>query len=185
MDIDLDFSDRNQILQLIEHTPAILENGTKHPTGIYLTAIPQNPISGFASLDYKKAEEFGYFKIDFLNNSVYKLIKSPAHLEELLAKEVNWKRLLDKEFVSKLVHIGNYADMIKKLTEPIDSIEKLAMFLAVIRPGKKHLQGLPWNIIEKTVWDRDNTDGYSFRKSHALAYSYLVILHMALLANMP
>jgi hypothetical protein len=75
--------------------------------------------------------------------------------------------------------------MIKKLTEPIDSIEKLAMFLAVIRPGKKHLQGLPWNIIEKTVWDRDNTDGYSFRKSHALAYSYLVILHMALLANMP
>jgi hypothetical protein len=184
MDIDLDFSDRNQILQLIEHTPAILENGTKHPTGIYLTAIPQNPISGFASLDYKKAEEFGYFKIDFLNNSVYKLIKSPAHLEELLAKKVNWKRLLDKEFVSKLVHIGNYADMIKKLTEPIDSIEKLAMFINLIRPGKKHLQGLPWNIVEKTIWNKTSEEGYSFKKAHSYAYAILILLHISILEEL-
>jgi len=178
MDIDLDFSDRNQILQLIEHTPAILENGTKHPTGIYLTAIPQNPISGLASLNYKKAEESGYFKIDFLNNSVYNLIKSPAHLEELLAKEVNWKRLLDKGFVNKLVHIGNYADMIQKLPEPITNINHLAMLLAIIRPGKKHLQGLPWNIIEKTVWDKDDSQGYVFKRSHAIAFSILIILQL-------
>jgi hypothetical protein len=180
-DIDLDFGNRNQILELIDYTPATLEDGTRHLTGIYITAIPQNPISGFASIDYIKAEELGYFKLDILNQSVYKLIKSPSHLEELLTREVNWSRLKDDKFVKNLIHIGNYSDTIKRLPEPIDSIEKLAMFLSIIRPGKKHLQGLPWNIIEKTVWDGDNSDGYVFKRSHALSYSYLVILHAALL----
>ena len=43
------------------------------------------------------------------------------------------------------------------------------MFLSIIRPGKKHLQGLPWNMIEKTVWDGDNSDGYVFKRSHELS----------------
>jgi len=180
-DVDLDFSDRNEILSHIDCTPAILEDRVKHNSGIYVTAIPQNPISGFASIDYKTAETLGYFKLDILNQSVYKLVKSPKHLEQLLAKEVNWSKLLDKEFVNKLVHISNYADMIRHLPEPIKSIEHLAMFLAIIRPGKKHLQGLPWSIVSKSVWDRDSSEGYTFRKSHALSYSILVTLHMALL----
>ena len=180
-DVDLDFGNRDEILSHIEYTPAILENGVRHNSGIYVTAIPQNPITGMCSLNYKKAEELGYFKLDILNQSVYKLVKSPAHLEELLGKEPNWNRLLDEEFVSKLIHIGNYAELIKRLPEPITTIEQLAMFLAIIRPGKKHLQGLPWDIISKTVWDRHLDEGYSYRKSHSLAYSYLVILAMALL----
>ena len=86
-DVDIDFKNRNEILALIDHTPAILVDRTKHATGIYATAIPQNPITGYASLDYKKAEELGYFKFDFLNQSVYKQVKSPEHLEKLLTKE--------------------------------------------------------------------------------------------------
>jgi hypothetical protein len=181
MDVDLDFPSRNDILSHIDHTAAILENGSKHPSGVYITLAPQNPITGLASINYKKSEELGYFKIDFLNQSVYKMVKSPAHLEELISREPNWKKLLEKDFVNKLVHISNYSDMIKKLSEPIDSIEKLSMFLAIIRPGKKHLQGLPWNIISKTVWNRENNDGYTFRKSHSYAYAYLVILNINLL----
>jgi|ERR1039457_4050994 hypothetical protein len=180
-DIDIDFADRNEILSFIDYTSAILEDGVKHNTGIYTTAIPQNPITGFASINYKKAEDLGYFKLDILNQSVYKLVKTPTHLEQLLEKEPNWSKLRDKNFVGKLVHIGNYADMIQHLPEPINSIEKLSMFLSIIRPGKKHLQGLPWNIIEKTVWDREDVDGYSFKRSHALSYSILVTLHMAIL----
>jgi hypothetical protein len=183
-DVDLDFGDRNVILSHIEYMPAVMESGIKHNSGIHITAIPKNPITGLASLNYKKAEELGYFKLDLLNQSVYKLVKSPEHLEKLLSKEPNWNLLHDKQFVEKLVHIGNYYDLIQQSPEPIDSIEKLAMFLAIIRPGKKHLQGLPWSIVEKTVWDRENTDGYTFRKSHALAYSYLVILAMALLEEL-
>ena len=180
-DIDLDFGDRNEILSHIEYTPAILENGTRHLSGIYVTAIPQNPITGMCSFDYKKAEELGYFKLDILNQSVYKLVKSPKHLEELLSKKPNWKRLLDEDFVSKLIHIGNYGDLIKRLPEPITAIEHLAMFLSIIRPGKKHLQGLPWDIVSKTVWDRNLDEGYSFRKAHAISYSLLVGIHMNLL----
>jgi hypothetical protein len=66
------------------------------------------------------------------------------------------------------------------MPEPVDSITRLAMFLAVIRPGKKHLIGKSWKDVAKTVWDK-GSDGYTFKKSHAIAYSHLVVVHMNLL----
>ena len=54
------------------------------------------------------------------------------------------------------------------MPEPINTIPRLAMFLAIIRPGKKHLIGLPWAEVAKTVWDK-GTDGYTFKKSHFFA----------------
>jgi hypothetical protein len=181
-DVDLDFADRNAILSHIEHTPAALENGERHNSGVYVTAIPQNILMGTASIDYKKAEEIGYVKLDILNNHIYSLVESQEHLEDLLSRPIHWNRLQDGAFTKNLVHIGNYSSMIQRLQEPIDSIEKLAMFLAIIRPGKKHLQGKSWSEIEKTVWDR-NVDGFTFKKAHALAYATLVILHMAILES--
>jgi hypothetical protein len=71
LDIDLDFSDRSKILSLIEHRIAKLENGKNHNTGVYVTEIPHNPVTGQATIDYKTAEARGYFKIDFLNVSIY------------------------------------------------------------------------------------------------------------------
>jgi hypothetical protein len=66
------------------------------------------------------------------------------------------------------------------MPEPVDSIPRLAMFLAVIRPGKKHLIGKTWSEVAKTVWDK-GTDGYVFKKAHAIAYANLVVVHMNLL----
>jgi DNA polymerase III alpha subunit len=54
------------------------------------------------------------------------------------------------------------------------------MFLALIRPAKKHLIGQYWSEVSKTIWDK-NTEGYSFKKSHAVAYAQLVVVHMNLL----
>jgi DNA polymerase III alpha subunit len=54
------------------------------------------------------------------------------------------------------------------------------MFLALIRPAKKHLIGQAWKEVSKTIWDK-NTEGYSFKKSHAVAYAQLVVVHMNLL----
>jgi hypothetical protein len=54
------------------------------------------------------------------------------------------------------------------------------MFLAVIRPSKRHLANKSWLEIAKNVWDRDE-DGYVFRKSHAVAYAHLVAVNMLLL----
>jgi hypothetical protein len=54
------------------------------------------------------------------------------------------------------------------------------MFLAVIRPAKKHLIGETWAEVAKTVWDK-NDEGYNFKKAHAIGYAWLVAVHMNLL----
>ena len=95
-------------------------------------------------------------------------------------REPNWGKLYDKEFVEKLIHLGNHFDTIRRMPELINSIPRLAMLLAVIRPGKKHLIGLPWSEVAKTVWDKDH-EGYQFKRSHSVGYAHLVVVHMNLL----
>lgn len=185
-DIDIDTGDRNRLLCLLDHTPALMLNDdgspTKHRTGIYATVIPTNPLTGTAGFDYKEAEDRGYFKIDVLNVAVYQQVTSYDHREQLLAQEPDWSRLYDREFFSKIIHIGNHYDALRRMPEPIDSVPRMAMFLAIIRPGKKHLIGLPWKEVAKTIWDPTD-DGYVFRKSHSVGYSLLVKIHMNLLSS--
>lgn len=181
-DIDIDFADREKILSLIEHIPAAMRKVNpirKHATGIYVTEIPYDPVNDMAALDYNEAEERGYIKLDFLNVHVYSHIKDEKHLVELM-REPNWHCLKDKEFVEKLIHLNNQYSALRAMPEPVNSIPRLAMFLAIIRPGKKHLIGKTWKEISETVWDK-GTDGYTFKKSHSLAYSHLVVVHMNLL----
>ena len=183
-DIDIDFGSRNKLLELIKHTSAAMRNVTpirKHATGVYVTTIPYDPVLDIASIDYTVAEKRGYFKLDLLNVHVYENVKDEKHLNELMV-EPDWSKLKDKSFVEKLIHLNNQYYNLVKMLEPINSIPRLAMFLAVIRPGKKHLIGLPWQEVAKTVWDK-GTDGYVFKKSHSLAYSQLVVVHMNLLGE--
>jgi hypothetical protein len=184
-DIDLDFADRNQILSLIQHVPARqLHQGQvrRHNSGVYVTDIPYDPVHQCAALDYETAEHRGYFKIDFLNMSVYQLIKSPEHYEQMLNQEPNWQRLwTDSSWASQLVHVGNYTDLLK-IMRP-DSIPRMAAFISIIRPGKAHLQNQPWDRVFESVWDGDASQGYTFKKSHAISYAALVALHMNLLSQ--
>jgi len=183
-DIDIDFGDRDKLLQLIKHTPAAMRNVTpnrKHATGVYVTDIPYDPINDMASIDYTEADKRGYFKLDLLNVHVYSQVRDEIHLIELMG-DPDWSRLKDKNFVEKLIHLNNQYYNLQKMLEPIDSIPRLAMFLAVIRPGKKHLIGQKWGEVAKTVWDK-GTDGYTFKKAHAIAYAQLVVVHMNLLNN--
>ena len=181
-DIDIDFGSRNKLLELIKHTSAAMRNVNpirKHATGVYVTAIPYDPVLDIASIDYTVAEKRGYFKLDLLNVHVYENVKDEKHLNELMV-EPDWSKLKGISFVEKLIHLNNQYYNLVKMHEPIDSIPRLAMFLAVIRPGKKHLIGLPWHEVAKTVWDK-GTDGYVFKKAHAISYSWLVAVHMNLL----
>ena len=181
-DVDIDFSDRDKILQYIKHTPAAMLNAKpmrKHATGVYVTNVPYDPVNEMCALDYQEAEKRGYFKLDLLNVHVYSYVKDETHLIQLM-REPNWKNLDNKEFVEKLIHLSNHYNSIQKMPEPINTIPRLAMFLAIIRPGKKHLIGLPWIEVAKTVWDK-GTDGYVFKKSHSLAYAQLVVVNMNLL----
>lgn len=181
-DIDIDFGDREKILSVIEHTPAAMRKVSpmrKHATGVHVTQVPYDPVYDMASIDYVEAENRGYFKLDLLNVHVYNQVRDERHLIELM-RDPDWARLKNRDFVEKLIHLGNQFNALRSMPEPVDSIPRLAMFLALIRPGKKHLQGKPWKEVAKTVWDKGN-DGYTFKKSHAIAYAHLVVVHMNLL----
>jgi len=184
-DVDIDFGDRDKILKFISHTPAAMRNVSpirKHATGVHVTDIPYDAINDMASIDYAVAEQRGYLKLDFLNVHVYNHVRDEKHLIELM-RDPDWSKLKDKNFVEKLIHLGNHYWSLQKMPEPIDTIPRLAMFLAVIRPSKKHLIGKTWKEVSETIWDKDDT-GYSFKKSHAIAYAHLVVVHMNLIEEL-
>jgi hypothetical protein len=182
-DIDIDLADREQVLKLIQAIPARqLHQGQvrRHNSGVYVTDIPYDPVNQCAAIDYEEAEQRNYFKIDLLNMSVYQLIKSPEHYKAMLKKEPPWQRLwIDPEWTKQLAHVGNYTDLLT-IMKP-DSIPRMAAFIAIIRPGKAHLQNKPWDEIFKTVWDGDDSKGFIFKHSHSISYAALVALHMNLL----
>ena len=182
-DIDIDLANREQLLQLIRATPARQHHQgqvRRHNSGVYVTDIPVDPVHGCAAIDYEQAEQLGYFKIDLLNMSVYQLIKSPEHYEQLLSQEPPWSRLwTDTAWASQLVHVGNYTELLQSMKP--DSIPRMAAFISVIRPGKAHLQGKPWTTVFESVWDGDDSRGFVFKHAHAIGYAALVALHMNLL----
>jgi len=182
-DIDIDLADREQLLKLIQATPArqVTQGQVrKHNSGIYVTDIPYDPVNECASIDYETAEKLGYFKIDLLNMTVYQLIKSPEHYKELLAQEPDWQRLwTDSAWAKKLVHVGNYTDLLASMKP--DSIPRMAAFISIIRPGKAYLQNKSWTEVFETVWDGDSSQGFVFKHAHAIGYAKLVALHMNLI----
>jgi hypothetical protein len=184
-DVDIDMANREDFLRLVNHIPASIKNNdgtySKHNTGVYFQTIPTFPLDGYSSIDYDTAEEEGWFKVDILNNGIYKDIKDEAHLTQLMGIEPIWDLLEHEEFVTQLFHVGNYAKILAHYKPT--SIEQLAMILALIRPGKKHLVGKTWDEIAKTVWDKP-TEGYYFKHSHAVAYAVAIVVQMNLISEL-
>jgi hypothetical protein len=150
---------------------------------VYVTDIPYDPVNHCATIDYEAAEKLGYFKIDFLNMSVYQLIKNPEHYKAMLEQAPPWTRLWsDSKWAEQLVHVGNYTSLLATMKP--DSIPRMAAFISIIRPGKAHLQNRPWAEVFESVWDGDDSRGFVFKHSHAISYAALVALHMNLL-NQP
>jgi len=183
-DVDIDMANRDDFLRLVKHTPASIKKDntfTKHNTGVYFQTVPMFPIEGYSTIDHKQAEQEGWFKVDFLNNSVYQDVKDEAHLTRLLATEPMWELLEHQEIVSQLYHINNYADVVKTY-KPV-TVEQLAMILAIIRPAKKHLMGKPFDEIEKTVWDKPSDGEYYFKKAHAIAFATAIVVQLNLICE--
>ena len=187
MDIDIDFPDRKNVLDLIKHIPAMIDdNGTfkKHNTGVYCHSIPYNPLTGTASIDYKSAEDRGYFKIDFLNVTAYKDIKNEEQLTTLLNTEPLWDLLYEKEVCNQLFHINGYHNLLAEL-KPTSIIE-LAMFLAMLRPGKKHLIPIckekGFQSIKDEIWIKTE-DAYFFKKAHAISYASVIVVQLNLICE--
>jgi DNA polymerase III alpha subunit len=181
-DVDIDFYDREKALKLFKHTPASIiknEEIEKHKTGVYFHSIPKDPVTGYASIDYKKAEDRGYFKIDCLNVNIYKAVKSEEELVKLMIEEPDWTMLKDKNTVDQLFHLNGHFDIVSKL-EP-QNIEQLAAVLAIIRPAKRNLMHKYWKDILQEVWVKPKDGSYFFKKSHAVAYAQAIVVQMNIL----
>ena len=183
-DIDIDFPDRTRVLDIIKHIPASIDSAKKHNTGVYCQEIPTNPLTGMASIPYEESEARGYFKIDFLNVSAYAGVRNEEHVKELLAVEPLWDLMYEKDVCDQLFHINGYHTLLADLKPK--TISELAMVLALIRPGKKHL--LPickekgFEAIKDEIWTRTE-DAYYFKKSHAIGYAHLIVMQLNLICE--
>jgi len=180
-DIDIDFADRDIILSQLNHRVAKLDTGKKHNTGVYVTECPHNPVDNLCTIDYKTAEDRGYFKLDFLNVSIYKNVKDETHLISLMNKEPLWELLEHKDFVDQVFHVSGHSDLLKQLKPT--SVEQLAATLAIIRPAKRHLADKDWQTIMKEVWTKPTNGEYYFKKAHAMSYAVACVVHMNLICE--
>ena len=180
-DIDIDFADRDVILNKLKHRVAKLDTEKKHNTGVYFTEVPCNPVDNLSTIDYKTADQRGYFKLDFLNVSLYKDIKDEDHLNTLIAKEPMWTLLEHEEFVKQLFHVGEHGSILEKMKP--QNVQQLAMILAIIRPGKRHLLGKTWNDMKETIWEKPKNNEYYFKKAHAIAYAMAIVVQMNLICE--
>lgn len=203
-DVDLDISDREKILTLF---PAAIcasqltgdkQSLVSHNTGVYFQQIPTDPLNGLATFPYDVAEQNGYYKLDFIPFHVYDNIHNEQELIELLefveSDNFKWDWFEDLRFFDhddpkhRVTHIGGYYDLCQQY--PPKTVEDVAILIALIRPRKKYLIGEDWDVIKSMIWKKlpeedgqSKSGNYFFKKSHAVGYALVVLVHMAILAK--
>lgn len=184
-DVDIDFADRETLLAVLPAIPARMTGvegePQKHKTGVYFHPVPTDPYTGWCAVEFRQAEEQGYFKVDLLNVGLYQQVKDKAHLDQLISKEPIWELLDQEEFSSLLFHVGNHGDILRTMQPR--SVEQLAAVLALIRPAKRYLVGESWDKVMREVWQRPADDEYYFKKSHAVAYALAIVAQMNLICE--
>jgi len=182
-DVDIDVYGRDTILSKTECVFGRIDRKEgkfeKHPTGVYFQNLPRDPTTNISTLDHRIASDYGYFKIDFLNVNMYSGIQNEAHLLKLLHTEPPWDFFGYVEITDQLFHLKGHSDLLLRFKPT--SVEDLAMILAIIRPGKAHLQQSSWDNIKKEVWIKSGDENYLFKRSHAISYSLAIIVNLNLL----
>jgi len=153
-----------------------------HPCGVHPQSISSDLVTGLSAIPYEKAEELGFFKIDFLHLYVYDHFSSREEIEELLKLEPNWSLLKSPSVVKQLFQLAKHYDTIKAVRP--SSVEEVADTLALIRPGKKFL--LPKYLTDrptarKYLYAKLEGEQYSFKKAHAIAYALVISLQLHLI----
>lgn len=192
-DIDIDVKNRDKVVSLFPNAIKASQIHQKkmqpHNSGLYFQKVPVDPTSGICSFPYEEAEEYGYFKVDILTNHVYDMIDTPAEYELLKRAKIDWGWFVDRKFYInpnshyRLYQLGNYHNLVTHY--PPQSIEDIAILIALIRPRKSHLIGEPWKEIVKKIWDTNEGDKkkYFFKKSHAIAFALVVTIHAKIIAR--
>lgn len=152
-----------------------------HPCGVYPQEICRDPFTDFAAIPYDQAEDLGYLKVDFLSLHLLKSVTNRDEIEKFVSLEPNWTLLQLDSVHPKLFQLAKHGEMLK-LLKPKNLLE-LSDCMALIRPGKKTFVGLYHKNREagrKILYAKDDT-GYAFKKSHALAYSFNVVIQLHLI----
>jgi len=185
MDVDIDIDPNFKPLELFKdwRRASLVKDGklSAHNVGVYPQKIAKDPITGFAAIPYEEAEDLGYLKVDFLPLHVYKNFKTRAEIDALLQKEPDWTLLQVPSVQPKIFQLAKHGDLLSDLK--VKDVQELADVMALIRPGKKALVGLykkERKAARAMLYAKDET-GYSFKKSHALAYAYVVWLQLHLI----
>ena len=182
-DVDIDVFGRDKVLEGLECIFGRIDRAgdkfEKHPTGVYFQNIPRDPTTNTSTLDHRIANDYGYFKIDFLNVNMYEKVRNEQHLLELIDKDPPWDFFEYKEVTEQLFHLKGHSNLLSKYRPK--SVEDLAMILAIIRPAKAHLQSQGWDKIRKEVWIKTADENYQFKRSHAISYALAIIVNLNLL----
>lgn len=186
MDVDIDVQTKFDSTKVFPTwtKAAVVRDGrlTPHPCGVYPQAIARDPLTQLAAIPYDAAEEHGYLKVDFLHVSVYDRFKSRQEIDELVKLEPNWTLLQLDSTHPKLFQLSKHGDLLKTIKPR--AIDELGDCMALIRPGKKTLAGLYTKqraAARTLLYAPDPESGYAFKKSHALAYAYVVVLQLHLI----
>ena len=190
MDIDIDLQPSFKVEDVFPHwkRAVVLKNNqiTPHPCGAYPQNISSDPVTNLAAIPYDKAEEEGFMKIDFLHLSVYRHFSSHEEVCQLVNIEPNWSLLLVPSIVDKLFQVSKHADILARIKPK--SIDELADVIALIRPGKRSLLDAYLankETVRRVLYSKGSGE-YSFKRSHACAYSMVIVLQLHLIeAGMP
>lgn len=188
MDIDIDLSDSFNFFDCFGGVRAsILKDGvlTPHNTSYYLQNIPKDKITGLSAIPYKDADKLGYFKIDFLKLHILDKFKSKQEIKQLLKNKPNFDLLQDKNILEKtpIFQLHNQYSIVSKVKPT--NIQELADTIALVRPGKRqllyvYLKDKP--LVRDELY-KQNDDGYSYKKSHAISYAMTIVLQLNMIEN--
>lgn len=185
MDIDIDtpssFNPLNIFPNWVRASNIIGGELRAHPCGVYAQQIARDPITKLAAIPYADAEEMGYIKLDFLHNHIYDYFESKEEIDALIDIEPEWDLLLIPSIQSKLFQLSKHGEVLD-IIKP-RSIDELADVLALIRPGKREFLSLYLknkNECRKILYGKDRKGGYSFKRSHAIAYALVIVLQLHL-----
>lgn len=187
MDVDIDFPRDFDPLEYFKTAirASMIKNGdvVKHPAGVYFQHVPIDSITGLSAIPYEQAAELGLLKIDFLHLSVLDNFQYKDQIRTLIQTEPDWFLLESASNVQKLFQIHNHYELVQRIKPR--SVSDLSDLLSLIRPGKRKL-------LEPYIKDREKVrhllylkeEGqYTFKRSHAIAYSLTIVLQLHLISG--
>lgn len=194
MDVDIDFDTKFDPLTVFPQAvrASQLNNGklSKHSAGAYLQAIPKDDVTGLAAIPYDRAEEFGYFKIDFLHiNPIDDFAKylSKAELRKMASLDPNWNLLNDRTVVERLFQIHSQFNLVKQVKPT--NVMMLADVIALIRPHGRRL--LPEylkctnekerEVIRSVLYTSPEDGLYYYKRPHSVGYSATIVIQLHLI----